>query len=254
MKQTLSKFESESVRTHSRRAAIAAAAGNVLEGYDIGIYGYSAVILAKLFFSDNGTGALILTFAVFASGYLTKPLGAVLFGHIGDRYGRRLALVTSVLLIGICTVLIGVLPTQASIGISAPILLTILRLLQGIAAGGESSGSAIFMVESAPPAHRGLYGSWQQVSTAGGLLLSSGAIGVLSAVFTQEEIFVWAWRIPFLLAIFTTLGALWLRLGVEETPTFEALEKSDAVVHNPLMVSIKKFWREIVVTIGSREQ
>lgn len=250
MKQTLSKFESESVRTHSRRAAIAAAAGNVLEGYDIGIYGYSAVILAKLFFSDNGTGALILTFAVFASGYLTKPLGAVLFGHIGDRYGRRLALVTSVLLIGICTVLIGVLPTQASIGISAPILLTILRLLQGIAAGGESSGSAIFMVESAPPAHRGLYGSWQQVSTAGGLLLSSGAIGVLSAVFTQEEIFVWAWRIPFLLAIFTTLGALWLRLGVEETPTFEALEKSDAVVHNPLMVSIKKFWREIVVTIG----
>lgn len=184
MKQTLSKFESESVRTHSRRAAIAAAAGNVLEGYDIGIYGYSAVILAKLFFSDNGTGALILTFAVFASGYLTKPLGAVLFGHIGDRYGRRLALVTSVLLIGICTVLIGVLPTQASIGISAPILLTILRLLQGIAAGGESSGSAIFMVESAPPASNCQYlwiGVFQATSVPVGVAgLSAGSGGVMS--------------------------------------------------------------------------
>jgi MHS family proline/betaine transporter-like MFS transporter len=235
----------------ARRAVVGGAIGNILEQYDNVIYAYSAVTLAPLFFpKSSGTVALLATFAVFAVGFVIRPVGALYFGHMGDRLGRRRALVLSVTLMAFGTTLVGVLPTYSSIGVLAPIALVVLRLVQGFSVGGEWAGSTTFIVEYAPPERRGLYGSWQQVSTAVGFLLAAGVSTVVTLSFSSEAMHAWAWRLPFLFAIVTGVAALWVRLRLDETPKFLQAEHAHNVVDNPLVESLRRSWRGILRGFG----
>jgi MHS family proline/betaine transporter-like MFS transporter len=236
---------------HAIRAVVAGGVGNMLEQYDNLIYAYSAVLLGQLFFrTGDPVSNLLATFGVFAVGFLMRPLGALFFGHMGDRFGRRRALVVSVTMMAVSTTLIGLLPTYETIGMWATVLLVLLRLLQGFSVGGEWAGSTAFIVEYAPKSKRGLYGSWQQVSTAVGFLLAAGVSAAFAAGFTEDERLAWAWRVPFLLAALTGVAALWLRLGIEETPRFAEAVKEEEVVRNPLLQSIRTQFPNIARGFG----
>ncbi|MER2223245.1 MAG: MFS transporter, partial [Rhodococcus sp. (in: high G+C Gram-positive bacteria)] len=207
-----------------RRALVAGSVGNFIEWYEFGVYGFFATIIASNFFSADGSGdleSLIKTYASFALAFFFRPVGAALFGRLGDRIGRRPTLVIVLLLMSGATTLIGVLPTYESVGILAPLLLTVLRILQGLSAGGEFGGAVSVMTEFAPPGRRGLYGSWQSFTVALGLLAGAGIAALLATVLDSGQLSDWGWRIPFLLALPMGLVALWLRLRLEETPSFE---------------------------------
>ncbi|MDI9918996.1 MFS transporter, partial [Rhodococcus sp. IEGM 1379] len=214
-----------------RRALVAGSVGNFIEWYEFGVYGFFATIIASNFFSTDGAGdleSLIKTYASFALAFFFRPVGAALFGRLGDRIGRRPTLVIVLLLMSGATTLIGVLPTYASVGILAPVLLTVLRILQGLSAGGEFGGAVSVMTEFAPPGRRGLYGSWQSFTVALGLLAGAGIAAVLATVLNSAQLSDWGWRIPFLLALPMGLVALWLRLRLEETPSFERARAGQA--------------------------
>ena len=207
----------------SRRALAAGSVGNFIEWYEFGVYGYFATIIAARFFTPEGGGeveALVRTYASFALAFFFRPLGAVLFGRLGDRIGRRPVLVLVIVLMTVATTLIGVLPTYAQIGALAPWLLTFLRILQGLSAGGEFGGAVSVMTEFAPPGRRGLYGAWQSFTVALGLLAGAGVAALLATALSEEQVGDWGWRVPFLLTLPLGLGALWLRLRLEETPAF----------------------------------
>lgn len=206
-----------------RRALVAGSVGNLIEWYEFGVYGYFATIIAERFFTPEGGGeaeALVKTYASFALAFFFRPVGAALFGRLGDRIGRRPVLVLVISLMTGATTLIGVLPTYAQAGAAAPWLLTFLRILQGLSAGGEFGGAVSVMTEFAPPGRRGLYGSWQSFTVALGLLGGAGAAVVLATVLTEQQLAAWGWRLPFLLTLPLGLGALWLRLRLDETPAF----------------------------------
>lgn len=206
------------------RIARAAFVGTALEWYDFFLFGTaSALVFNHLFFAGvGGANATLAAFATFGVGFLARPLGAIIFGHIGDKYGRRPALIISIVVIGVATGVIGLLPTYGSIGVWAPVMLTVLRLLQGVAVGGEWGGATTMAIEHAPEEKRGRYAALVQIGSPVGTLLSSG-IFALILMLPPETVDSWAWRIPFLVA-FPFLGvALWIRLKVEESPVFEAL-------------------------------
>ncbi|MGX1567476.1 MFS transporter [Streptomyces sp. NPDC055506] len=208
-----------------RRALVAGSVGNLIEWYEFGVYGYFATIIAARFFTPEGGSeieALVKTYASFALAFFFRPVGAALFGRLGDRVGRRPVLVLVITLMTVATTLIGVLPTYAQAGAPAPWLLTFLRVLQGLSAGGEFGGAVSVMTEFAPPGRRGLYGSWQSFTVALGLLGGAGAAALLATVLTEEQLGAWGWRLPFLLTLPLGLGALWLRLRLDETPEFVA--------------------------------
>jgi MHS family proline/betaine transporter-like MFS transporter len=215
-----------------RRLIVTVAAGNLLEWYDFGIYGYFALVLSKQFFP--GGAALLLTFATFGVGFLARPLGAVVFGHVGDRYGRRRALFLSVLGMAGGTFLMGCLPNFAHIGYAAPVILTVLRLLQGFSCGGEWAGSAAYMIETAPVNRRGFAGSWQEFSLVAALLVSSGVGALINGTLSASEIASWGWRVPFFAGILIAVPALVLRFTAGETPLFESLKAEDRVATAPL--------------------
>ncbi|AWZ16342.1 MFS transporter [Streptomyces sp. ICC1] len=209
----------------SRRALVAGSVGNFIEWYEFGVYGYFATVIAAQFFTPEGGGgaeALVKTYASFALAFFFRPVGAALFGRLGDRIGRRPTLILVVCLMTGATTLIGALPTYASIGAAAPWLLTLLRIVQGLSAGGEFGGAVSIMTESAPPGRRGRYGAWQSFTVSLGLLAGAGAAALLATVLTGAQLNAWGWRIPFLLTLPLGLAALWLRLRLEETPAFEA--------------------------------
>ncbi|MEV6174585.1 MFS transporter [Streptomyces sp. NPDC051954] len=214
----------------SRRALVAGSVGNFIEWYEFGVYGYFATIIAARFFTPEGGSeaeALVRTYASFALAFFFRPVGAVLFGRLGDRIGRRPVLIVVIVLMTCATTLIGVLPTYATAGALAPWLLTFLRVLQGLSAGGEFGGAVSVMTEFAPPGKRGLYGSWQSFTVALGLLGGAGAAALPATVLTEDQLGDWGWRLPFLLALPMGLGALWLRLRLDETPVFrEAVERT----------------------------
>ncbi len=217
-------------RAQSRRALVAGSVGNFIEWYEFGVYGFLATIIAANFFSADGGSdleALIKTYASFALAFFFRPVGAALFGRIGDRIGRRPTLIMVLLLMSGATTLIGVLPTYASIGIAAPILLTLVRILQGLSAGGEFGGAVSVMTEFAPRGKRGLFGSWQSFTVALGLLAGAGISAILATALTPEQLSGWGWRIPFLIALPMGLVALWLRLKLEETPSFQRVEEAE---------------------------
>lgn len=214
-----------------RRALVAGSVGNFIEWYEFGVYGYFATVIASHFFTPEGGSpveALVKTYASFALAFFFRPVGAALFGRFGDRYGRRPALVLVVGLMTAATTLIGVLPTYATIGAAAPWLLTLLRVVQGLSAGGEFGGAVSLMTEFAPPGRRGRYGAWQSFTVALGLLGGAGAAAVPAVSLSTEALESWGWRLPFLLTLPLGLVALWLRLRLEETPSFQRVRTGPA--------------------------
>ncbi|MFF1767542.1 MFS transporter [Streptomyces sp. NPDC058249] len=208
---------------HSRRALLAGSVGNFIEWYEFGVYGYFATVIAARFFTPEGGSeveALVKTYASFALAFFFRPVGAALFGRLGDRVGRRPVLILVICLMTAATTLIGALPTYATVGALAPWLLTFLRVLQGLSAGGEFGGAVSVMTEFAPPGRRGLYGAWQSFTVALGLLAGAGVAALLATLLSARALDDWGWRLPFLLTLPLGLGALWLRLHLDETPSF----------------------------------
>lgn len=228
----------------SRKAVTAAVMGNLLEWYDFAIYGYLATIVARNFFpkGDEMT-ALLSTFATFGVGFVVRPLGGILIGRLGDVRGRKTALMLTIFMMAFGTVMIGLIPTYDSIGLWAPTLLVAARLLQGFAAGGEWGGSTAFIVEWAPRAKRGLYGSFQQSSLAAGLLLGSGIAALFSTALTPEQMETWGWRIPFLLGGILAPVGIYMRRNIDETPAFRKAqsEETDTAAPSPLALAGKAF-------------
>lgn len=210
--------------TRPRRALLAGAVGNFVEWYEFGVYGCFATVIAAHFFTPatgagaGGAGPLIATYASFALAFFFRPAGALLFGRLGDRVGRRPVLILVICLMTSATTLIGLLPTQATAGAAAPWLLTVLRALQGLSAGGEFGGAVALMTESAPPGRRGRYGAWQSFTVALGLLGGAGTAALLASLLPPAALHAWGWRVPFLLALPLGLAALWLRTGLVEPP------------------------------------
>ncbi|MFD3874122.1 MFS transporter [Streptomyces sp. NPDC058623] len=208
--------------THPRRALLAGSAGNFVEWYEFGVYGCFATVIAARFFTPDtatgpaGAGPLLATYASFAVAFFFRPVGALLFGRLGDRVGRRPTLILVVCLMTAATTLIGLLPTRATAGELAPWLLTLLRALQGLSAGGEFGGAVALMTESAPPGRRGRHGAWQSFTVALGLLAGAGTAAAIAGVLTPPALYEWGWRIPFLLALPLGAVALWLRTGLTE--------------------------------------
>lgn len=233
----ITKDARESVSTvKSRRALVAGSVGNFIEWYEFGVYGFLATIIATNFFSTEGSTnleALIKTYASFALAFFFRPVGAALFGRVGDRIGRRPTLILVLLLMSGATTMIGLLPTYATIGVAAPILLTLVRILQGLSAGGEFGGAVSVMTEFAPPGKRGLYGSWQSFTVALGLLAGAGISAILASALSAEQLTEWGWRIPFLLALPMGLVALYLRLKLEETPSFQRVVAAEHDTDGP---------------------
>lgn len=209
----------------TKKAVVAAAIGNVLEWYDFGVYIFFAGTIAQNFFpKGNPAAALLSSFAVFGVGFLMRPLGGIVIGRFGDTHGRRAALTLTILAMAFGTVMVGVLPPYASIGVAAPVLLVVARLIQGFSAGGEWGGSTAFIVEWAPADRRGWYGSFQQASIALSLVLGSGTGALFAAILTPAALVAWGWRIPFLFGIVLALVGGYLRRNVEETPAYRAAE------------------------------
>jgi MHS family proline/betaine transporter-like MFS transporter len=216
-------------RRDTRRAITAAVAGNVLEWYDFAIYAYMATVIARKFFpADDEVTALLSAFAAFGVGFVVRPLGGILIGRLGDLKGRKTALLFTIALMTAGTVLIGLTPGYESIGVAAPILIVIARMLQGFSAGGEWGGSTAFIVEWAPENRRGFYGSLQQCSVAGGLLLGSAVAALVSTLLPPRAVDDWAWRVPFLLGGLLGPVGLYMRRHIGETPAFASLRREPA--------------------------
>lgn len=236
----------------ARKVAFGAFVGTALEWYDFFLYGSAAsLVFSKLFFaSQNAVVALAGAFASFAVGFAARPLGAVIFGHLGDRIGRRRCLIITVTMIGVVTGVIGMLPTYFDIGVAAPLLLTLLRLLQGTAVGGEWGGAVTLAVEHAPPDRRGRYAAMPQIGSPIGTLLSSGALLAVQ-LLPNEAIDAWAWRLPFLAAFPLLYIALWLRRRVEESPLFERLLEEDEVASAPVREVVTRAFPQLLVGAGA---
>jgi MHS family proline/betaine transporter-like MFS transporter len=222
MTQTFRDREARSARPDVR-AVCAGSVGNFIEWYEFGVYGCFATVIAARFFTPEGGGeaeALVRTYASFALAFFFRPVGAAVFGRLGDRYGRRPVLILVVSLMTGATALIGLLPTYATVGGLAPWLLTFLRVVQGLSAGGEFGGAVALMTEFAPPGRRGLYGAWQSFTVALGLLGGAGVAALVATVASEAQLQAWGWRLPFLLAVPLGLLALWLRLRLDESPSF----------------------------------
>jgi len=234
------------------RVAFAAFVGTALEWYDYFLFGTAAaIIFNRLFFTSLDSGAATLAaFATFGVGFAARPIGAVIFGWLGDRIGRRPALLITVVMIGAATGLIGLLPGYASIGIAAPLLLVLLRLLQGIAVGGEWGGAVTLAVEHAPPGKRGRYAALPQVGSPVGTLLSSGAFALV-LLLPAESFDAWGWRIPFLLAFPLLIIAVYIRRRVEESPLFDEMVKQNQRAKIPAVDVFRKAWGRLLVAIAS---
>ncbi|MEO6024201.1 MAG: MFS transporter [Burkholderiales bacterium] len=236
-----------------RRVMLASAVGSALEWYDFFLYGTaSALVFSELFFPklDPAMGTLA-AFATFGVGFFARPFGGLVFGHLGDKIGRKPVLVFTLLLVGGGTFLIGLLPTYDSIGIWAPILLVVLRLVQGFGAGAEYGGAVILAVEYAPPGKRGLYGSFAPVGVTIGILLAQAVFAIFSSM-PKEDFLSWGWRVPFLLSIFVIALGIYIRAKVMETPVFTQAVEKRKVLRAPVKEAIKHHPREFFVIVGAR--
>jgi metabolite-proton symporter len=233
-----------------RKAVIASTIGTAIEWYDFFIYGTAAgLVFGKLYFPhENPLSATLLAFGTYFIGFVGRPIGAAIFGHYGDRIGRKATLIATLLCMGIGTFLIAFVPTYASIGIWGAILLTVLRAIQGIGVGGEWGGSVLMSMEWARKnSHRGLVASWPQFGVPCGLLLSTAAIAIFSAV-SGDQFSVWGWRIPFALSIILVGIGLWIRLGILETPVFKNLLEQNKIENAPIVEVIRRQPREIILS------
>ncbi|MFC7307832.1 MFS transporter [Streptomyces monticola] len=248
-----------------KRIVAASLIGTTIEWYDFFLYGSAAaLVFNKLFFpgSDPLVGTL-LSFLTYAVGFAARPLGALFFGHYGDRLGRKRLLVLSLLMMGGATFAIGLLPTHATIGTAAPVLLTVLRLVQGFALGGEWGGAVLLVSEHGDARRRGFWASWPQTGAPAGQLLATGVLSALTALLSDAAFTSWGWRVPFLLSGVLVIVGLWIRLSVDESPVFkEALARAEAkksaaradeqVEKMPLVAVLRHHWRDVLIAMGAR--
>src|SRR5262245_2728365 len=231
-----------------RRLVIAGIAGNVMEWYDFAVYGYFAQTIGQHFFpSKDPIASLIAAFGVFAAGFLVRPFGGLVFGHIGDRIGRKAALTLSAMAMAVPTFLIGILPDYAQIGVAASALIVILRLAQGLSVGGEYTTSIVFLVEGAAPDRRGLTGSWSYFGAVAGILLGSAVGTLLTSVLSSDAVYAWGWRVPFLLGLAVGVSGLYVRLHLPETPVQSIDEKP---VTSPIVEAFRTQWRMMLRVAG----
>ncbi|PBC47448.1 MFS transporter [Rhodococcus sp. ACPA1] len=234
-----------------RKAATGSAVGTAIEAYDFQIYGVaSALVFSQVFFSNLPASlGIVLSFASLGVGFLARPLGAVVFGHFGDKIGRKKLLVISLMGAGGCTTLMGVLPTHAQVGYLAPVLLVALRLLQGIFHGGEQGGAVLMAVEHAPAHRRGWYGSWAFLGSPGGTLLAAGVMTATIAA-TGDSFLDWGWRIPFLISFLLLGVGLVIRATVSESPEFAKVEATNHAAKAPMIEVLRNSWRLVLAAIG----
>ncbi|MFE9172827.1 MFS transporter [Streptomyces kebangsaanensis] len=247
------------------RVVAASLIGTTIEWYDFFLYGSAAaLVFNKLFFPDSDplVGTL-LSFLTYAVGFAARPLGALVFGHYGDRLGRKKLLVLSLLMMGGATFAIGLLPTHATLGTAAPVLLTVLRLVQGFALGGEWGGAVLLVSEHGDARRRGFWASWPQTGAPAGQLLATGVLSLLTALLSDSAFVSWGWRIPFLLSGVLIVVGLWIRLSVDESPVFQqalaqaearkaARAAEDRAEKTPLVSVLRHHWRDVLVAMGAR--
>jgi MFS transporter, MHS family, shikimate and dehydroshikimate transport protein len=237
-----------------RRVMLASFVGTAIEWYDFFLYGTAAAtVFGPLFFpgADPLVGTLS-AFGTFAVGFVARPFGGIVFGHFGDRVGRKSMLVYSLLIMGAATFLIGLLPTYSQIGVLAPLLLVVLRLLQGIGVGGEWGGAVLMAVEHSPSGRRGLSGSWPQAGVPAGLFLSTVVFGVMNTSLTDEQFLAWGWRVPFLVSLLLIGVGLFIRLAVLESPAFAALQASNRREARPLVTAVRDYRHPLLLAMGMR--
>ncbi len=235
-------------------AVVASTIGTTIEWYDFFLYGAAAALVFRpLFFpsADPFTGQLF-AFGTFTVGFIARPLGGVVFGAMGDRVGRKAALVVTLLLMGTSTLLIGFLPTYDEIGLAAPLLLTLLRLLQGLGVGGEWGGAILMALEYGPAGRRGFTASWPQTGVPLGLLASTGVLALCQSSLSEEQFLAWGWRVPFYLSGLLIVVGLVIRLRILETPLFKELQEQDRVAEAPVREVVREHWREILLAAGTR--
>jgi metabolite-proton symporter len=237
-----------------RRVVAASLIGTSLEWYDFFIYGTAAaLVFNRLFFpSFDPLVGTLLAFTTYAVGFIARPLGGIVFGHYGDRLGRKNVLVVTLLLMGIATFLIGLLPTYDTIGVWAPVLLVTLRFLQGLGLGGEWGGAVLMTLESGDPSRRGLNASWPQVGVPLGLLLANGVLSLMAAVTGEDAFSSWGWRVPFLLSGLLVVVGLWIRLSLAESPLFRAVEASEDKAGAPIVEVLRRHPRQVLLAVGAR--
>jgi MFS transporter, MHS family, shikimate and dehydroshikimate transport protein len=236
-----------------KRVALAAFVGSTVEWYDFFLYGTAAaLVFGDLFFpgADPTVGTLA-AFATFGVGFLFRPLGGAFFGHFGDRVGRKKMLVITLLVMGSATVLIGCLPTYGSVGILAPILLVLLRAIQGFSVGGEWAGGSLMTIEHAPEDRRGFYGSWPQVGPSAGSLLATGAFALFNTL-PEDQFNAWGWRVPFLLSAVVVIVGLVIRLRLGESPVFAEAKVEDTQTDRPFVTAFRDHRRQIFLIMGMR--
>ncbi|WP_193509372.1 MFS transporter [Cryobacterium sp. BB736] len=234
-----------------RRALAGSAVGSAVEWYDFFLYGtMSTLVFGPLFFrTDDATLSTMLALAAFALSFLIRPIGGIVFSHLGDRIGRKKTLVITLTMMGVATVLIGLLPTYDTIGVWAPILLTFLRLVQGLALGGEWGGGLLMAVEYSPRKRRGLWGAVPQTGALLGLALGNLAATASLAIFPEDAFMSIGWRIPFIISIVLVAVGLWIRHTVDETPSFKKVVAANATAKVPLLLTLKRNWRQVIMVI-----
>ncbi|MFJ3042715.1 glycine betaine/L-proline transporter ProP [Streptomyces tendae] len=236
-----------------RRAVKAAALGNAMEWFDFGVYSYIAVTLGKVFFpSGNPTAQLLSTFGAFAAAFLVRPLGGMVFGPLGDRVGRQKVLAVTMIMMAAGTFAIGLIPSYATIGVWAPVLLLAARLVQGFSTGGEYAGASTFIAEYAPDRRRGFLGSWLEFGTLAGYIGGAGLVTLMTALLSDGDLMSWGWRIPFLIAGPMGIVGLYLRMRLEETPAFaaEVAKAETARPKVPLREMVTGQWRALLLCVG----
>ena len=239
-------------RTSLQKVIAASLIGSVIEWYDFFIYGTAAaLIFGQLFFpgSDPLIGTLY-SFGTYAVGFIARPIGGVFCGHYGDKIGRKSMLVMTLIVMGVATTLVGLLPTYESIGIWAPVLLVVLRFLQGFAVGGEWGGATLMAVEYAPPGRRGFFGSWPGMGIPAGLVVAT-AVFTASSSLPPEQFLSWGWRVPFLVSIVLVAVGLFVRLKILETPAFQQMQESGGSSELPVLDVFRYYWRSLLLTMGA---
>jgi metabolite-proton symporter len=238
------------VHRQRARAVVSSALGTAIEWYDFFLYGVAAAtVFPKLFFpATDPFVATLLSFSTFFVGFVARPVGAAAFGHYGDRIGRKALLVTTMILMGAATMGIGLIPAYDSIGLWAPALLTLGRVLQGMAVGGEWGGSVLMAGEWTDPKHRGFTTSFAQLGAPAGMVLANGALALMTAFTDEAGFLAWGWRVPFIASIALVFVGLWIRIGVLETPVFERLKSAGKVARTPLVDVLRRHWREVALT------
>ncbi|MGE7835167.1 MFS transporter [Viridibacillus arvi] len=235
-----------------RRLLFASLAGSVIEWYDFYLYGTATGLVFSTLFFPTGDPAvsILIAFATFGAGYAARPIGSVIFGHMGDKIGRKASLMLTLIGMGGSSFLIGLLPTYAQVGVLAPLLLVALRLIQGIALGGEWGGAVLLATESAPKGVRGLFGSIPQLGVPLGLVAGTFSFTLISSLTTETQFMAWGWRLPFLFSAVLIVLAIWIRSGIEETPEFQRQKDQGELAKVPIVETFKYNWRDVLRIIG----